>query len=80
MNNTVVTKEDYDELCGDLEYLSSKCNDQEKEIRYMHDFIRWMHLGDQYENFRKNAYEYEPEDGSFSYYTIDEKTPGIVCS
>ena len=82
MNDRVMTKEDFDELSGHLEYLGAMCNQQEKELRYMHDFISWMHLETMYANFRKNAYEFQPEDGSFSYYTMDSKSgmPGIVCS
>lgn len=82
MNNTVITKEDYDEISGNLEHFVSKCNRQEEEMRYMHDFISWMHLEDKYNDFRKNAYEFQPEDGSFSYYTMDEShgALGIVCS
>ena len=82
MNNTVITKEDYDEVCGHLEHFASKCNHQEEEIRYMHDFISWMHLVDKYDDFRKNAHEFYPEDGSFSYYTMDDSLgkPVIVCS
>lgn len=82
MNNTVITKEDYDEISGHLEHFVSKCNRQEEEMRYMHDFISWMHLEDKYNDFRKNAHEFQPEDGSFSYYTMDEShsTRVIVCS
>ena len=82
MNNTVIPKEEYDEIFGHLEHFVSKCNRQEEEMRYMHDFISWMHLEDKYNDFRKNAHEFQPEDGSFSYYAMDEShsTLGIVCS
>ncbi len=82
MNKAAITKEDYEELSGYLEYLGSKCKRQEEEMRYMHDFISWMHLETMYEDFRKNAYEFHPEDGSFSYYTMEDNLgrPGIVCS
>lgn len=82
MNNTVIMNEDYEELSGHVEYLGTKCNKQEMEMRYMHDFISWMHLEAMYDDFRKNAYEFQPEDGSFSYYTMNEEhsMPGIVCS
>lgn len=82
MNNGVITNADYDELSGHLEHLGAICNKQEEEIRYMHDFISWMHLETMYASFRKNAYEFQPEDGSFSHYTMDDRygMPGIVCS
>lgn len=82
MNNTVITNEDYEELSGHLEYLGATCNRQEKELRYMHDFISWMHLETMYDDFRKNAYEFHQEDGSLSYYTMNEERimTGIVCS
>lgn len=82
MNNTVTTNEDYEELSGHVEYLGAMCNQQEKEMRYMHDFISWMHLEAMYADFRKNAYEFQPEDGSLSYYTTNNEhsIPGTVCS
>lgn len=82
MNNTAISKGDYEELSGHVEYLWSKCNHQEEEIRYMHDFISWMHLEDMYADFRENAYEFQPGDGSLSYYTMDDKhgMSGIFCS
>lgn len=82
MNNIVFTNEDYKELLGHVEYLGSKCNQQEEELRYMQDFLRWMHLETMYADFRKNAYEFQPEDGSFSYYTLYDKQrlPETICS
>ncbi len=82
MNQKVITNEDYEELSGYVEYLGSRCNRQEEEIRYMHDFINWMHLESMYAYFRRNAHEFQPADGSFSYFTLDDKheTQDIVCS
>ena len=82
MNNGVMTNDDFDELSGQLEHLGIICNKQEEEIRYMHDFISWMHLEAMYASFRKNAYEFQPEDGSFSHYTMDDSCGilDIVCS
>ena len=57
--------QEYEELSGHVEYLESKCNIQEEEIRYVHDFISWMHLETMYADFRKNAYEFQPKDGPF---------------
>lgn len=72
MNDTTVSREDYEELSGHLEYFHSKCNQLEEEIQYMHDFIRWMHLGKMYDNFRKHAMEVQPKDEPFPYYTMSE--------
>ncbi len=73
MNNKVITKEAYEELSGYLEYYASKCNQQEEEMRYMYDFLCWMHLEGMYDNFRKKAHLVEPEDGGFSYYAMDDE-------
>lgn len=64
--------EDYETASGDLEFLGSQCNRLEEELKYMHDFISWMHLDGMYEDFRKNAREVQPEDGSFSYYKMGD--------
>lgn len=81
MDNTKLTIEDYEELLGNLEYLGATCNKMEKEMRYMNDFIRWMHLEKMYTDFRKNAVKVDPEDG-FPYYTIkpDESISKVFCS
>ena len=63
--------EDYYSASGDLEYLGSRCNQMEEELRYMLDFIKWMHLNGMYEEFRRKAYEFQPEDGSFPYFTME---------
>lgn len=78
MSKKTYTNEDYEEMLGHIEHFNSKCNWLEEEMRYMHDFISWMHLEEMYEKFRKNAYEVQPEDGSFSYYTIDVKKDQIL--
>lgn len=72
--------ENYHSASGDLEFLGSKCNQMEEELRYMQDFIKWMHLSGMYEEFRKNAREFQPEDGSFPYYTMEDayETRGII--
>ena len=63
--------EDYNNASGDLEFLGSRCNQMEEELRYMMDFIKWMHLDGMYEEFRRKAYEFHPEDGSFPYLTME---------
>ncbi len=82
MKNKTVSIEEYDEVSGHVEYFSSKCTHLEEEMRYMHDFIKWMHLEDMYRKFREKAYEFQPEDGSFSYYTMNEEKDAdrVICS
>ena len=63
-------QDEYDELSGVLQSMSEECNSLQCEIEYMHDFIRWMHLTEMYDDFRRNAHKHQTEDEPFPYYTV----------
>ncbi len=63
-------QDEYDELSGMLRSFSEERSRLLDELEYMHDFIRWMHLSDKYDDFRRNAYKHQPEDEPFPYYTM----------
>ena len=63
-------QDEYDELSGVLQSMADERNKLQCEIEYMHDFIRWMHLSEMYDDFRRNAHKHQPEDEPFPYYTM----------
>ena len=63
-------QDEYDELSGVLQSMADERTKLQCEIEYMHDFIRWMHLSEMYDDFRRNAHKHQPEDEPFPYYTM----------
>ena len=63
-------QDEYDELSGVLQSMADERNKLQCEIEYMHDFIRWMHLSEMYDDFHRNAHKHQPEDEPFPYYTM----------
>ena len=63
-------QDDNDELLGYVQYFFGECIRLEDEIEYMYDFIRWMHLEEQYDMFRKKAHKCQSEDEPFPHYTM----------
>lgn len=62
-------QERYDELSDITSRFAEDIKHLDSENRYYADFVRWMHLDDKYQEFRKTAHEEHDEFG-FSYYTI----------
>lgn len=59
----------YEELSGITCGMAQERQRLETENQYMGDFIRWMHLEDNYRNFREKAYPKRDEYG-FEYFTL----------
>lgn len=60
----------YENLLDEYRDISQDNKSLTKENMYYADFISWMHLETQFEEFRKNAHLQQPEDMPFPYYTM----------
>ena len=59
-------QESYDEALGYLSYYSDDLREKDILIRYMHDYIHWKKLDDEFAVFQKYAHE-EESDNPFPY-------------
>lgn len=50
--------------------LVEDCKQNETDLRYLNEFIRYKKLDEEYQYFRKNAHEEYEEDLPFSYLTL----------
>ena len=59
---------------NDLQYITGRyfgeSAQQEEELKYLHDFISWMHLDGLYAEFREKAHKVYPDDLPFPRYEM----------
>jgi hypothetical protein len=60
----------YSEMSDFMSVLVEDCKQNETDLRYLNEFIRYKKLTDEYQYFRENAHEEYEEDMPFSYLTI----------
>ena len=60
----------YEELSDITSQLAEELSHYRADYRYMHDFIAWMHLDNNYKEFREKAYETSTEENPFLHYTL----------
>ena len=58
-----------DEYLGYVQYYSSQCDEKDKELRFLYDFLRYKGISEEYENFRENAHEVDNPD-IFPFYIL----------
>jgi len=60
----------YDELYQHLLDLQDDVDRYSEELKYMSDFLSWMHLWDDFIDFKMNAYLKQDEDEPFPRYVL----------
>ena len=63
-------KERCTEMSDFISGLVEDCKQNETDLRYLNEFIRYKKLNDEYQYFRENAHEEYEEDMPFSYLTL----------
>lgn len=58
------------EMSDFISGLVEDCKQNEADLRYLNEFIRYKKLIDEYQYFRENAHEEYEEDLPFSYLTL----------
>lgn len=63
-------QERFSEMSDFLSDLVEECKQNEVDLRYLNEFVRYKKLTDEYQYFRENAHEEYEEDMPFSYLTL----------
>lgn len=63
-------QERYTEMSDFISDLVEDCKQNEADLRYLNEFIRYKKLTEEYQYFRENAHEEYEEDMPFSYLTL----------
>ncbi len=58
-----------EEYLGNIQFYASQCDEKDKELRFLHDFLMYKEISDEYDLFRKNAHEADGSD-ILPYYTL----------
>lgn len=58
------------EMSDFISGLVEDCKQNEEDLRYLSEFIRYKKLTDEFQYFRENAHEEFEEDMPFSYLTL----------
>ena len=63
-------KESYEEACSYIHDLEEHIQTSDAEQKYLEDYIRFMHLDDDYQFFRENAVLDPSKEDPFPYYIL----------
>ena len=61
---------EFDELYQHINELQDDINRKTKELQYLHDFLSWENLWEEYAYFRMNAHLEHNENDPFSIYVL----------